>query len=168
MQTYAWGTIKSEKAFAILPLRSENFQTFQQINQLSKQQNAEKVCKFKNWHQPFIFNSNFKCETPNLIYVIICSGCNKEYCGQTGGHLKERLSIYRQHIRQPEYEKIEVERHFRTYAKGILKIFPFFKMKENKILRESCEDHFIKEFKPELNRRLQNPVITYITSIKYI
>ena len=33
--------------------------------------------KFKNWHQPFVLKFNFNCETPNLIYVIICSGCNK-------------------------------------------------------------------------------------------
>ena len=108
---------------------------------------------FKNWHQPFVLKSNFNCETPNLTYLIICSGCNKEYIGQTGGQLKERISIYRQHIRQPKYEKIEFERHLRTFAKGIFKIFPFFKMKENnKIFREYYEDHFIKKFKPELNR----------------
>ena len=108
--------------------------------------------KFKKWHQPFVLKSNFNCETPNLIYVIICSNCNKEYIGQTGGRLKERL--YRQHIWQPEYEKIEVERHLRTCAKGIFKVFPFFKIKENKILRECYEDHFIKKFKPELNQHL--------------
>ena len=55
--------------------------------------------KFKNWQQPSFLKSNFNCETSNLIYVIICSSCNKEYIGQTGGQLKERLSIYRQHIR---------------------------------------------------------------------
>ena len=54
--------------------------------------------KFKNWHQPFVLKSNFNCKTTKLIYVIICSGCNKEYIGQTGGQLKERLSIYRQYI----------------------------------------------------------------------
>ena len=58
--------------------------------------------KFKSWHQPFVLKSNFNSETPNLIYVIICSGCNKEYIGQTGRQLKKRLCIYRQHIRQPE------------------------------------------------------------------
>ena len=106
--------------------------------------------KIKNWHQSFVLKSNFNCETPNLTYAIICSGCNKEYIGQTRGHLKER-----QHIRQSEYERIEVGRHLRTCAKGIFKIFPFFKMKENnKILRECYEDHFIKKFKPELNRCL--------------
>ena len=54
--------------------------------------------KFQNWHQPYFLKSHFNCETPNLIYVIICSGGNKEHIGQTGGQLKERLSIYRQHI----------------------------------------------------------------------
>ena len=34
--------------------------------------------KFKNWHQPFVLKFNFNCETPNFIYVIICSGCNKK------------------------------------------------------------------------------------------
>ena len=28
----------------------------------------------KTWHQPFILKSNFNCETPNLICVIICTG----------------------------------------------------------------------------------------------
>ena len=69
--------------------------------------------KSKNWHQPFILKSNFNCETPNLINLVIWSGCNKEYIGQTKGQLKWRLSIYRQHIPQSQYEKIEVERQRR-------------------------------------------------------
>ena len=67
--------------------------------------------KFKNWHQPLILKSDYNSETPSLF---ICSGCNKEYIGQTGGQLKERLRIYRQHIQQPKYEKIE--RHLRTWT----------------------------------------------------
>ena len=42
-----------------------------------------KLFKVKNWHHPFILKSNFNCETRNFMYVIICSGCNKEYIGQT-------------------------------------------------------------------------------------
>ena len=39
--------------------------------------------------------------------------------------------------------------------KGIFKILPFHKMKENnKMLREYYEDYFIKKFKPELKRHL--------------
>ena len=50
--------------------------------------------KFQNWHQPFFLKSNFNYETPNFIYVITCSSCNKEYIGQTGEQLKGRLNIY--------------------------------------------------------------------------
>ena len=58
-------------------------ETFQQINQLSKQQNMENVAfvvillqmgelfKFKDPHQPFILKSNFSCETSNLLYIYI-------------------------------------------------------------------------------------------------
>ena len=107
--------------------------------------------EFKNWHQPFSLKSNLNCETPNLTYVIISSGCNKECIAQTGGQLKDRLNIYRKHIRQLEYEKIKL----RTCAMGIFKFFPFCKMKENnKTLREFFEDNFIKNFKPVLNQRL--------------
>ena len=99
--------------------------------------------------------SNFNWKTSNLIYVIICCGYNKEYIGQTGRQLKERLSIYSQHNKQLEYEKNEIERHLYTCVKQILKVLSFFKMKENnKILRECYEYHFIKKFKPELSWRL--------------
>ena len=88
--------------------------------------------KLTNWHQPFILKSNFHGESSNHIRVIICSGCNKEYIRKNRGQLKERLSRYRQHIPQPEYEKLEVERHLRTCAKRTFEIFPFIKKKGKK------------------------------------
>ena len=61
------------------------------------------------------------------------------------GQVKERLSIYRQHIRQPKYKKVEVIGHLRACAKEI------FKMKENnKILRECYKDHLIRKFKSDI------------------
>ena len=118
-------------------------QTFQQIKPTFETIKCGKSCfccdyiiegelfKFQNWYQPFISKSIFNCETPNFIYVIICSSWKDEYIGQSGQQHKERLSIYRDHIRQPEYEKTEVERHLRTYSKGVFTFFPFFKKKEN-------------------------------------
>ena len=68
--------------------------------------------------------------------------------------LKERLSVYRKHIQQPQYQMIKAEGHLRTCGKGTFNIMPFFQVREdNKILRESYEAYFIKKFKPELNRR---------------
>ena len=44
----------------------------------------------------------FNCESRNLIYVVICQGCQEEYIGEIGCLVKERISVYRQHIRQPQ------------------------------------------------------------------
>ena len=98
----------------------------------------------------------FNCESKNLIYVVICSGCKEEYIGQTQAMLKERLNTYRQHIWQPGLQQIDVEGHIRIYGGGNFKIMPFFSIrKDNKILREAYKTYFIGKFKPTLNKRHQ-------------
>ena len=80
----------------------------------------------------------FNCESKNLIYVVICSGCKEEYIGQTQTMLKEILNTYRQHIRQLELQQIDVEGHIRKYGGGNFKNMLFFATREDsKILRES-------------------------------
>ena len=50
--------------------------------------------------------------------------------------LKERLNTYRQHIRHPKLQQIDVEGHIRTYGGRNFKIMPFFAIqKDSKILR---------------------------------
>ena len=96
----------------------------------------------------------FNCESKNLIYVVICSGCKEEYIRQTQTMLKERLNIYRQHIQQPELPQIDIECHIRTCGGGNFKIMPFFAIrKDKKILREPYETYFIEKFKPALNKK---------------
>ena len=96
----------------------------------------------------------FNCESKNLIYVVICSGCKEKCIGQTQTMLKESLNIYRQHIRQPELQQIDLEGHIRTCGGGNFKIMPFFEIREDsKISRESYETYFIAKFKPALNKR---------------
>ena len=56
---------------------------------------------FKRVNNVFFLKDNFNCESRNLIYVVICQGCQEEYIGETGCLVKERISVYRQHIRQP-------------------------------------------------------------------
>ena len=68
----------------------------------------------------------FNCESKNLIYVVICSGCKEEYIGQTQTILKEKLNNYWQHIRQPEIQQKDVESHIRACGGRNFKIMPFF------------------------------------------
>ena len=111
---------------------------------------------FKNGKRPFHVRSFFNCDSSNILYVITCPGCNKEYIGQTGRSLRERVVLYRQHIRSPEYQQMYVEKHLRECGNSKFTIFPFFKLKStDRINRENHEMKFIRLFKPSLNTKIQ-------------
>lgn len=114
-----------------------------------------KEYKFLNLNSTFVINSNFNCNSSNLIYAIICPGCNEEYIGQTSRTLKERLILYRQHINHPEYQTAYIEQHLRDCGKGRLLIFPILQVKQNDVIvRETIESKFIAKIKPRLNKRI--------------
>ena len=74
----------------------------------------------------------FNCESKNLIYVVICSGCKEDYMGQKQTMLKERLNTYSQHILQPELQQTDVEGHIRTCSGGNFKIMAFMQFGKTK------------------------------------
>ena len=51
---------------------------------------------FKTDDKKFEIRVPLNCESKNLIYVVICSGCKEEYVRKTQTMLKERLNTYRQ------------------------------------------------------------------------
>ena len=70
--------------------------------------------QFKWVKKTFLLENSFNCESSNLIYVFICHGCKEEYIGETDCLVKERTNIYRQHIRQPQYQQMAFEENLRT------------------------------------------------------
>ena len=71
---------------------------------------------FKNTQKTFFLRSEMSCNSSQLIYVVICPTCKEEYIGETGigkTKLRDRVRVYRQHIRRPEYQKLKVEGHLR-------------------------------------------------------
>ena len=97
----------------------------------------------------------FSCDSYNLLYIIICPTCGEEYTGETGiGKTKprDRVRVYRQHIKQPEYQKLKVEEDLRTCGKGNFKIFPLLQMRTSEIdLSRGYERNFMKKYKIKLN-----------------
>jgi len=77
-----------------------------------------KVCNFIlegntisfNNNKKFIIKSNMDCDTRNVVYVIICNGCNKKYIGETT-NLRSRVTLHNQHINHPELRKIPLSKH---------------------------------------------------------
>ena len=76
--------------------------------------------------------------------------------GETGINrqkLRDRVRIYRQHIRQPKHQMLKVEEHLRNCGNGQFKIFPFLKMRSKDTeLRRAFEERFQLKFKTRLNK----------------
>jgi len=94
------------------------------------------------------------CTSKNIIYVISCSGCNKQYIGQTS-NLRNRITVHRQQIRDASLRKLPISKHIYSCAKHLnpmFTIFPFYQMytpdTQSRIIKENF---FINKFKPELN-----------------
>ena len=95
------------------------------------------------------------CKSNDLVYVVICSACNKEDIRETGeGKTKarDRVRVHQQNIHQLQYQQIKCEQHFQTCGKEEFKILPLFKLYlHNKYLREQYEKYFRDKFKTMLH-----------------
>ena len=106
----------------------------------------------------FQIKQEMNCTSTNLIYCIICAGCNEKYIGQTGDTLRNRVTVHRQQIKHKETRKLGMSEHISLCAKNKAPnffIIPFYKlMTDNEDLRKNKEKYFIDRFKPSLNTLL--------------
>ena len=79
----------------------------------------------KNIQITFKLKNRFIFDSFNLIYVVICDICKRGiYLGEGKTKLRDRVRVYWQHIRQPQYQQLKVEGHFRICGNGEFRIFP--------------------------------------------
>ena len=113
-------------------------------------------CTFNYFKINFKLKSYFKCDSFNLMYIFICDKCKEEYIGETGEgktKLRDRIRIYGQHFRQPNYQQLKVEGHLRVCGNGKFQIFPLLQMRfQDTNLRRSYETRFQQKFKTKLNK----------------
>ena len=111
---------------------------------------------FKNVPITFKLKNRFACDSFNLIYVLICETCKEEYIGETGEgktKLRDRVRVYRQHIRQAQYQQLKVEGHLRVCGNGEFRIFALLQMcLQDTNLMRGCEMRFQQNFKIKLNK----------------
>jgi hypothetical protein len=67
----------------------------------------------------FPFNDAFTCKTKNIIYLITCSKCNKQYVGETGRCLADRLQDHRSCILNKKLTPIAI--HFNEPGHSIIR-----------------------------------------------
>ena len=102
--------------------------------------------------QPFNIRWKLDCTAKDIIYTITCLNCRKQYIGQTS-NLRNRVTLHRQHNRDPNVGRLLVNRHLDTCNNGIepsFMICPIIQ-KEDKRERELLETHLIHKYQPELN-----------------
>ena len=101
-----------------------------------------------NWvNKTFLLKNFFNCESSDLIFVFICEECRIEYIGEKGCLVKERINIYRQHIRRSQLKKVYVLVETESFICFLSMI-----NQENKSIRKSYEDDLMDKFKPWLNK----------------
>ena len=94
------------------------------------------------------------CHSKNVLYVIICDGCNEFYIGKTDRKLSERMNLHRSQIKNPHNRTIPLSDHLERCANGKYRVFPFFKLPEgNSKLLELMESKFICKYRPGLNAK---------------
>ena len=75
--------------------------------------------------------NRFTSHSFNLIFVVICDTCKEEYIGDTREgktKVRDRVRVYRQHIRQPQYQQLKVEEHLRVCGNGEFWVFPLLQI----------------------------------------
>jgi len=107
---------------------------------------------FKGNNKRFYPKANMTCDTKNVIYVIICQGCEEIYIGETKNSLKTRLAWHRSCILHPHLRVQYVSSHLETCGNSKFWFFPLFKMKSADTgRRKLMESYFIKLYSPRLN-----------------
>jgi len=102
----------------------------------------------------FQVKTSMDCNSTNLLYILQCCGCKKQYIGETGDILRNRIRVHRQHVRNESVRMLQVSAHFDKCAKcePYFRVFPFYKLQNDSVFfRREKEKYFIDSLKPSLN-----------------
>jgi hypothetical protein len=102
-------------------------------------------------------NDEMTCTSRNLIYVLSCSNCNKNYVGETSDKLSMRMNVHRQQIKDVNLRHLYVSKHIANCCQNNtdpnFTVMPILKIKkEDPDIRRFKENQIIKKYIPSLNR----------------
>lgn len=102
----------------------------------------------------FKVKTNMTCDSKNVLYQLVCNGCNKTYIGETV-NLRLRMNVHRDQIKNPNNCTLGVSKHIAscTRNKSIkFLVFPFYQVYGDDMDRIQKEQFFINKFQPSLNK----------------
>ena len=95
-------------------------------------------------------NKDGKCNTPNVIYLIICN-CKKTYVGQTTNNFNVRLNLHRSHTNNPKNAILPANIHLNKCGNKYNATILYVSEKNDEIYLSAMEEYFKSIIKPELN-----------------
>jgi hypothetical protein len=100
------------------------------------------------------FNANMTCETPFVVYILLCLSCKQFYVGETNMKLSLRMNLHRSQIQHPERSILHVSEHLRecNYNYRVLPIYKSQHSSSYVLLR--MEKYYINLLKPTLNQNV--------------
>jgi tripartite motif-containing protein 2/3 len=110
---------------------------------------------FENDSKIYI-NEKMNCMSKNVIYVLNCAKCGKNYVGETSDHLSMRMNVHRQQIKDTNLRHLYVSKHIAnccTNVESNFTVMPIRKVKkDDPDIRRFLENEIIKKHHPSLNR----------------
>ena len=89
---------------------------------------VENTFIFKTANQEFKVKHNLECNSKSVLYVLTCAGCGENYIEETNVKLRERMTLYRQRIKDSRYRILPASSHVAQCAKHKeikFRVFPF-------------------------------------------
>ena len=86
------------------------------------------------------------CDSENVIYLITCTRCYKQYVGQTERRLKDRLNAHRSNIKRAVNTAVGIHFNNTHHTIGNLRIIPIENVNDQNT-RLGREQFWIKELK---------------------
>ena len=84
---------------------------------------------------------NTDCTTENVVYLISCSSCNKQYVGETKGPLNKRMNGHRDDWRHRRFERSPTAEHFHSADHDFLSHASVCCLEHNKEWSDSTRKH---------------------------
>ena len=99
---------------------------------------------------------NTSCKTTNVVYLIICTKCGKQYVGETGDDVNQWMNGHWDDLRHKRFERSPVAEHFCS---------PEYDFINHASL--CCLDHNSERSNHESPRELMDPTSEHSTDIWY-
>ena len=101
---------------------------------------TSKISLNSNEIEKFKIKEVMDCDSRNLIYCIVCSGCGEKYIGQTGDILRNGVRFHKLQILGEDKRMLGMSKHVSKCSQNHFpnfKIIPLFKMKsDNEVFRK--------------------------------